>query len=233
MGAKTGIEWTDSTWNPMTGCTKVSAGCKNCYAERVSLRFSTDFKYRFHPQRLKVPGRWKKPRKIFVCSMSDLFQEDASVEEIRQVFEAMAAGPQHTYQVLTKRIDRAIRWTINRPGALSWPSNIWLGTTAENQEIARKRIPILLQSPARMKFLSVEPLLGPVSLAHWLKDIDWVIAGGESGPGNRPVAASWIRVIRDECRAAGVPFFFKQWSGLKPLSGGNLLDGRTWKEMPK
>ncbi len=233
MGKTTGIEWTDATWNPMTGCVKVSAGCKNCYAERVSLRFGDNFKYKFHPDRLAQVGKWGKPKKIFVCSMSDLFQEQATDDEIRQVFEAMGAGPRHTYQVLTKRIERAVEWASQRPGNLPWPANTWLGTSVENQEVARERIPHLLRSKAPIKFLSVEPLLGPVSLAHWLKGIDWVIAGGESGPKFRPVEAGWLRVIRDECRAAGVPFFFKQWSGLRPKDQGNLLDGKVWQEMPK
>lgn len=232
MGKTTGIEWTDATWNPMTGCTKVSAGCKNCYAERVSLRFGDNFKYKFHPDRLAQVGKWGKPRRIFVCSMSDLFQEEATDEQIRQVFEAMGAGPHHTYQVLTKRIERAVVWANYRPGNLPWPTNVWLGTTVENMQAARDRIPVLLESKAPIKFLSVEPLLEQVSLAHWLKGIDWVIAGGESGPNNRPIKVEWARLVRDECRAAGVPFFFKQWSGFRPLSGGNLLDGKTWKQMP-
>ena len=232
MSDKTAIEWTDATWNPMTGCTKVSSGCKNCYAERVSIRWGRSFKYTFHPKSLAEPGKWKKPRRVFVCSMSDLFQMDASSEEIRQVFEAMGAAPQHTYQVLTKRIGLANSWLRDRPNGLRWPSNVWLGTSVENQQAARSRIPELLKSKAPIKFLSVEPLLAPVSIAHWIKGLDWVIVGGESGPNCRPMEAGWVRVIRDECRAAGVPFFFKQWGGVRPKDGGNLLDGKVWDEMP-
>lgn len=234
MGTKTEIGWTDSTWNPMSGCRKVSQGCKNCYAERMAKRFSGAFKYKFHSERLNNAGQWKSPRKVFVCSMSDLFQAEATDTQIRQVFEAMGSAPQHTYQVLTKRIDRVLRWYRKRPGGLFWPSNVWLGTSVENQEVARFRIPFLLASPAETKFLSVEPLLGPVSIAQWIPGgIDWVIVGGESGPKARPMFPDWARVIRDECRAAEIPFFFKQWGGKRPKDGGDVLDGKTWHQIPE
>lgn len=235
MGDKTGIEWTDATWNPFTGCTKVSQGCKNCYAERVATKYggSKGFKFTIWHDRFKIPGRWDKARKIFVCSMSDLFQEAAHDTDIDQVFEAMGAGPQHTYQVLTKRIERAVEWGESRPNYLSWPQNVWLGTSIEDMETARERIPHLLNSKAKIKFLSIEPLLGPVSIAHWIPGgIDWVIVGGESGDQARLMEANWVRIIRDECRAANVPFFFKQWGGIRSKDGGRLLDGKTWDQMP-
>lgn len=232
LGDKSDIEWTDATWNPMTGCSKISAGCANCYSERIVKRWGGSFKYKFHPNSLAQPGDWKKPRKIFVCSMSDLFQEEASDEEIRQVFEAMGAGPQHTYQILTKRIERVMEWHLKRPTRINLPSNIWIGTSVENQEMARRRIPELIKVRAKIRFLSVEPMLGPVSIYSWRKDIQWVIVGGESGPKARPLKPDWVRALRGECKALGIPFFFKQWGGLRPKQGGRDLDGRIWDEMP-
>ncbi len=232
MADKTDIEWTDATWNPMTGCTKVSPGCAHCYAERVALRWGRDFLYRFHPKRLAEPAKLKEARKIFVCSMSDLFQALATEFAIDKVFAAMGAAPQHIYQVLTKRPDRALEWHKNR-SPIPWPSNVWLGTSVENQKFARERIPILLSVPARVHFISAEPLLGPINIHPWIKRLDWVIAGGESGPKCRPMDPSWPRLLRDECRLAETAFFFKQWGGKTPKAQGRILDGKTWDQMPQ
>ncbi len=337
---KSKIEWTERTWNPVTGCSKISAGCQNCYAERMSKRLAgragypadEPFRVTLHPDRLDQPLRWSKPSKIFVCSMSDLFHEDVPDEFITQVFAFMALAPQHTFLVLTKRPKRmseyisasgrydAIieqlnkgdvwdlplrtvkRLAINAPREDKWPlPNVWLGVTAENQEQAEKRIPILLQIPAAVRWVSVEPMLGAVELrkinlgpnghglsftldslnrwAHGFDEktgrhkvsrndefpgkLDWIVCGGESGPGARPMHPEWARSLRDQCQAAGVPYFFKQWGEWLPQKewleqedspdterkwvrvdgrrmyrvgkklAGRLLDGVEWSEFPK
>ncbi len=317
MGDKSQIEWTDATWNPVTGCTKVSAGCKHCYAERLWIRLSAPGQpyegrsfadVACHPERLEQPLRWRKPRRVFVNSMSDLFHEAVPFEFIAAVFGVMAASPQHTFQVLTKRPERAAAWfdfdgdlcraacrTLDAFGfdrgcgaafdPPQWPlANVWLGVSVEDQAAADQRIPLLLQCPAAVRFVSAEPLLGPIDLdrignacfdrraairrvmnsgpcmnadqaddyiAH--PSLDWVICGGESGPGARPMHPDYARSLRDQCAAAGVPFFFKQWGawreristnsrlGREPRefvrlgkkAAGRLLDGREHMEYPR
>ena len=234
--AKTGIEWTDLTWNPVTGCTKTSPGCAHCYAERITLRFKRGPRYLpgeseivLHPERLAKPLGWRAPRRVFVCSMSDLFHEDVPVEFIRRVLFTCRATTQHTYQVLTKRHERLAELAA----ALDWPPNVWVGVSVENQRWADARIPALLTVPATVRFISAEPLLKPVVLAPYLDSLQWVIVGGESGPNARPMDAAWARAIRDECAHAGVAFFFKQWGGLTPKSGGRQLDGHTYDQFPE
>lgn len=317
MGDKTGIEWTDATWNPMTGCTKVSPGCDHCYAESIATRFAgtkaypNGFDLTLKPEKLDQPLRWKTPRRVFVNSMSDLFHKDVPDEYIAQVFSVMAANyehdrPTHTFQVLTKRPgrmrsllnshtfrDQVARYAARRTDedhadqaydAISrhhWPlPNVWLGVSVEDQKWADVRIPLLLDTPAAVRFISAEPLLGPVDLHanddgmhHWLPDfgpeyedggewsdggepvcqahgiancfqgctfLDWVIVGGESGRGARPMHADWARTLRDQCTAAGVAFLFKQWGShdeqgvpMSKHSAGRDLDGRTWDEYPE
>jgi protein gp37 len=231
---QSGIEWTDATWNFLTGCSKISPGCDHCYAEALSKRLQASgaFRYRngfqltFHPDALDLPRTWARPRRIFVNSMSDLFHEDVPIDWIRRGFDVMAATPQHTYQILTKRADRLRRLAP----LLQWPPNVWMGVSVENQVFAF-RAKRLRQVPAAVRFLSVEPLLGPVALD--LAGIDWVIVGGESGPAARPMNPEWARSVRDQCLAAGVAFFFKQWGGRTPKAGGRTLDGRTWDEFPR
>lgn len=235
MATQTTIEWTHTTWNPVTGCTKVSAGCKNCYAERMAHRlramgqerYRNGFKVTLQPQALDEPRRWRKPRLVFVNSMSDLFHRDVPVEFIVKVFETMASCPQHTFQVLTKRSERLRRLAPELP----WPSNVWMGVSVENQK-AVARIVDLVEVPAAVRFLSVEPLLGPLDELS-LDGIGWVIVGGESGPGARPMEPSWVVDIRDGCLEVGVPFFFKQWGGVNKKKTGRQLEGRTWDEMPE
>lgn len=226
---RTGIEWTDRTWNPATGCTKVSPGCKNCYAETLTKRFRNTFpngfRFTLHPERLYEPLKWRRPSLVFVNSMSDLFHEDMPDEFLLAVFEVMVSCPQHTFQVLTKRAERLLELASELP----WPDNVWMGVSVENQKFAW-RVDALRQSPAKVKFLSCEPLLGPLQLD--LRGIDWVITGGESGPRHRPVDVDWVRSIRDQCLEANVAFFHKQWGGAQPKSRGRELDGRTWDEMP-
>lgn len=231
--SKSKIEWTDRVWNPVTGCTKISEGCKNCYAERQSKRFAgmngypadDPFKVTLHPDRLEEPLHWKKPSRIFVCSMGDLFHGDVTMGFISRVFSTIRRCPQHTFIVLTKRPVKMLH-AVNDyvDGALP---NLWLGVTAENQETADERIPLLLKTPAAVRFVSIEPMLGPVSFrwSAWdglgtkkitdhldgLRMLDWVICGGESGPGARPMHPDWARSLRDQCKEAAVPFFFKQW----------------------
>lgn len=266
--ADTKIEWADTVWNPVTGCTKISEGCRNCYAERMSKRLAgrcgypaeEPFKVTLHPEKLEEPFKWKKPKRIFVCSMADLFHDDVPDSFIEEVFAIMSVANQHTFMVLTKRPDRMLKWfTDNRSmfvaGAAQqlghrwllpdipmrewWPlKNVWLGVTAENQEQADKRIPLLLQTPAAVRFVSVEPMIGAVDLTRvvydrvieidalnglcgWprahapfpdgAKKLNWIICGGETGPGARPLHPDWVRSLRDQCRAANVSFFFKQW----------------------
>ena len=255
MGQRTAIKWTDVTWNPTTGCTKVSAGCDNCYAELLSRRLLSDayrrrlpvrdteakrrdpFAVRVWPERLAEPARWRAPRRVFVNSMSDLFHVDVPPDFLRDVFRVMLDVPRHTYQVLTKRPARAaefVRRSADLFGTAGLPAHIWIGTSTENQDTAY-RIRHLQQVPASVRFLSCEPLLGPLRLGpEWTRGaIHWVIVGGESGIGHRPVASEWVEAIRDECLAARVPFFFKQWGGRTPKAGGRTLDGRQWDEFPR
>lgn len=234
MSTVSAIEWTEVTWNPVTGCTKVSAGCDRCYAERMAGRlramgvakYRNGFRTTIHPGTLGEPLRWRKPRVVFVNSMSDLFHREVPTAFIEQVFAVMNRASRHTFQVLTKRPRRAV--TLSRH--LDWTPNIWLGTSIESEETLF-RLPMLRETGARTKFLSLEPLLGPLPGLR-LGGVDWVIAGGESGPGARPMEAAWVRDIRDGCRREGVPFFFKQWGGVFKKRTGRLLDGRTWDEMP-
>lgn len=293
MAARSDIEWTDATWNPVTGCTKVSAGCKHCYAERIFHRPYPGRNFtdvRCHPERLDQPLRWRKPRRIFVNSMSDLFHEDVADDFIDRVFAVMALAHQHTFQVLTKRPQRMLQYVDDEPheritdlileidpdawhkhrynvfdadfdedGAVdmitAWcpPNNVWFGVSVEDQPTADDRIPLLLQTPASVRFLSCEPLLGPINLdgivsrtppdrpgydlafsalrtGHFVPSkIDWVIVGGESGPNARPMHPDWARSVRDQCQAAGVPFFFKQWGEWVPDIAGMAIyhDGST------
>jgi protein gp37 len=243
MADKSAIEWTEATWNPVTGCDRVSAGCDHCYALTLAARLKAmgqpkyqrdgdprtsgpGFGVTMHPDELEIPRRWRRPRVIFVNSMSDLFHPQVSGDFVARVFEVMAATPQHTYQVLTKRPKRA------RQLLRGWTAvpNVWLGVSIEDDRVV-DRADILRQVPAAVRFLSLEPLLGPLPSLD-LTGIDWVIVGGESGPDHRPMRKEWVLELRDRCQAAGVPFFFKQWGGLTPKSGGRLLDGRTWDEMP-
>ncbi len=235
MAGRSDIEWTESTWNPVTGCTKISPGCKHCYAERMAKRlkamgqknYVNGFRLTLHEHALEVPLRWKKPQTIFVNSMSDLFHKDVPVEFIQDVFRVMNEADWHRYQVLTKRAERIERMS----GALPWAPHIWMGVSVESAKYVY-RIDHLRHTAAHIKFLSLEPLLGP------LRDLDlggigWVIAGGESGPGARPMREEWVLEIRDQCVAANVPFFFKQWGGVNKKRTGRLLEGQAWDEMPK
>ena len=239
MADSSNIEWTDASWNPVTGCNKVSPGCKNCYAETMTLRlkamgektgstkYANGFKVTLHPDVLEVPLQWKKPRRIFVNSMSDLFHVDVPDDFIFQVFDVMQRAPQHQYQVLTKRPERVAY--LN--DILLWTKSIWMGTSVENADY-QWRIDALRNTDAQLAFLSLEPLLGPLPDLD-LRAIDWVIVGGESGLGARPMDLDWARDIRDQCVAAGVPFFFKQVGGVQKHRTGRELDGRTWDEMPR
>ncbi len=236
MADRSAIEWTDATWNPVTGCTKVSPGCAHCYAEAMTLRFGMGKPFlpgrseiKLHADRLQLPLTWKAHRRIFVNSMSDLFHREVPVAFIRQVFDVMAQGSQHVFQILTKRHEqlRALAYELD------WPQHVWVGVSVEDQYWANQRIPSLVTVPAGVRFLSVEPLLEPVNLRPYLRDLQWVIVGGESGPKARPISPDWVRRIRDDCWAAGVPFFFKQWGGRTCKAGGRMLDGRTFDEMPE
>jgi protein gp37 len=235
MSDKSTIEWTDATWNPITGCNKVSPGCKHCYALRFSERFrgtpghpfEQGFDLRLWPERLQLPLAWKTPRRIFVNSMSDLFHERVPLAFIEQVFETMAACPQHQFQVLTKRAERLVELC----GSVDWPDNVWMGVSVENEKYTF-RSDLLRKVPAAVRFLSVEPLIGPIP-ALPLKGVHWVIVGGESGPGARPMEHEWVTSIRAQCRRARVPFFFKQWGGVRKHQTGRKLDGRTFDEMPR
>ena len=233
------IEWTDSTWNPITGCTKVSRGCDNCYAERLAERFrgvrghpyEQGFDLRLWPARINLPLSWKRPRLIFVNSMSDLFHKDIPEDFIERVFDTMEQADWHIYQVLTKRSSLMRDFVNERYRKESAPSHIWLGVSVEDHQ-ALSRIEHLKKANASVRFLSLEPLLE--SLGHLdLSGIDWVITGGESGPHWRPVQLEWVRDIRDQCLKAKVAFFFKQWGGVRPKSGGSTLDGRNWFQYPK
>lgn len=243
MSGKSAIEWTEATWNPVTGCEKISAGCKHCYAERFAERFrgtpghpyARGFDLTLRYERLTQPLSWKRPRLIFVGSMTDLFQEDVPDAYLDQILAVMYAADQHCYQILTKRPARMARYLQSRwlvPNGWA-PPNIHVGTSIENQDVARRRIESLRNTPAALRFLSIEPLLGPVDLNGLLDGIGWVIVGGESGPQARPMRADWARGVRDACAEAGIPFFFKQWGGLRPKSAGRLLDGIEHNAMPR
>ena len=239
MAAKSAIEWTESTWNPVTGCTKVSAGCEHCYAERFSERFrgvlghpfEVGFDLTLRPERLDQPMGWRRPRLIFVNSMSDLFHKDIPCDYIDKVFDTMESAHWHTYQVLTKRSSPMRSFVNSRYRGHPVPAHIWLGVSVEDSS-ALIRIEHLRQSNAAVRFVSFEPLIGPVCSAN-LDQIDWVIAGGESGPKARPVEAQWLRGLRDKCIQDDIAFFFKQWGGRLPKLGGNTLDGRQWMQYPK
>ena len=234
MGAKSSIEWTESTWNPVTGCTKISPGCDHCYAERLALRlqamgqpnYADGFRLTVQEHMLELPLRWKLPQVIFVNSMSDLFHKDVPAEYIQRVFDVMRRASQHRFQVLTKRSQRLARLS----STLNWQPNIWMGVSVESQDYTF-RIDHLRETGAHIKFLSLEPLLGPLTHLN-LEGVDWVIVGGESGPGARVMRSEWVLDIRDQCKDAGIPFFFKQWGGTNKKKTGRLLDDRTWDEMP-
>jgi protein gp37 len=240
MGDRSAIEWTDATWNPVTGCSHVSEGCRHCYAEALSLRRGWSAKpwtarnaaenVVLHPDRLPQPLRWRQPRRVFVNSMSDLFHERIPAPFLDQVFAVMAQAARHTFQVLTKRPERMSEYLTNRDYGQQPLPNVWLGVSVEDQAAVAERIPLLLQTPAAVRFISAEPLLGPLTLD--LNGIDWVIVGGESGIGFRRMRPEWATDIRDQCTAADVAFLFKQWGGVTPKAGGRLLNGRTWDEYP-
>ncbi|MGD0679989.1 MAG: phage Gp37/Gp68 family protein [Polyangiaceae bacterium] len=234
MSDNSNIEWTDATWNPVRGCTKISPGCKHCYAETFAERFrgvpghpfEQGFDLRLVESALELPIRWRTPRRIFVNSMSDLFHDDVPEAFIKRVFDVMRLASQHEFQVLTKRSDRLVKITAS----LDLPDNVWAGVSVENEKYTT-RIDDLRRVPARVRFLSVEPLLGPIPDLN-LRGIHWVIVGGESGRRPRPMSAAWVRTIRDRCICERVPFFFKQWGGVRKHVTGRILDGRTWDEMP-
>jgi protein gp37 len=238
MSDHSAIEWTDATWNPVTGCTKISPGCDRCYAERFAERFrgvaghpyAQGFDLTLRPDRLRQPLCWRAPRRIFVNSMSDLFHKDVPVEFTDRVFETMEEAHWHVFQVLTKRSSRLRNYVNARYRSRPAPGHIWLGASVEDAS-RRSRIHHIRQSAAAIGFLSLEPLLGPLGRLD-LSGIHWVIAGGESGPGYRPMDPAWVREVRDQCVAQAVPFFFKQWGGLRPKSGGRLLDGVEWNQYP-
>lgn len=235
MASTSNIEWTEMTWNPVTGCVKVSQGCKHCYAERMAIRlhamnavrYANVFAPTLHEDLIDLPRRWKEPRLIFVNSMSDLFQEAVPDDFIHRVFATMKDCPQHTFQILTKRSERLRRIAAD----LSWPSNVWMGASVENRQVVN-RITDLAAVPARVGFLSCEPLLGPLDDLP-LDGIHWVIVGGESGAGVRPMRREWVESIQRQCRTHGVPFFFKQWGGVRKDVKGRELHGRTYDEMPQ
>ena len=244
MADRSAIEWTEATWNPTTGCDRVSRGCDNCYALTLakrlkamgSAKYQTDgdprtsgpgFGVAVHEDSLTIPSRWRQPRMVFVNSMSDLFHAKVPTEFVEKVFEVMAATPRHTYQILTKRSLRLSRLAPRLP----WPPNVWMGVSVED-ESQLDRVDHLRTVPAAVRFVSAEPLLGPLDRID-LSGIDWLIAGGESGVDARPMDPAWVRALRDRCRAAGVAFFFKQWGGRTPKAGGRLLDGRTWDQLPR
>lgn len=234
MAVDSGIEWTDATWNPVTGCSKISAGCKNCYAERMALRlqamgqanYRNGFKVTLHEHMLDVPLKWRQQKTIFVNSMSDLFHRDVPLTYIQRVFRIMEQAHWHRFQVLTKRADRLEEIAPD----LRWPSNIWMGVSVEN-ELVIDRINHLRRVPAAVRFLSLEPLIGPLPNLN-LKGIDWAIVGGESGPGARPMDPKWVADLNSQCRRAKVAFFFKQWGGKNKKAAGRVLNGRTYDEMP-
>ena len=235
MADRSKIEWTDASWNPVTGCSKVSPGCAHCYAETFAERFrgvpghpyEQGFDLRLWPTRLDLPLRWKQPRRIFVTSMADLFHEEVPFEFVQRVFEVMAQAEWHQFQVLTKRHERLAQLAPRLP----WPDNVWAGVSIENSRFIH-RADYLREVPAAVRFISAEPLLGPLSGLD-LTGIDWLIAGGESGAGHRPIKAAWVEELRDRCLAEGIAFFFKQWGGRTSKTGGRLLEEREWNEMPQ
>lgn len=247
MAAGSRIEWTEATWNPTTGCTRVSAGCDNCYAARMSYRLEVmgmeaydgvtsvnrrgdrhfNGQIRCHPDRLDIPRSWRTPKRIFVNSMSDLFHRDVPLEFIKQVFAVMNECPQHTFQVLTKRPEIAAAFARE----LKWTPNIWIGTSVENMLVTHRIADLKKIKAASVRFLSLEPLLGPLPKLQ-LRGIQWVIVGGESGPGARPMAKEWVEQIKTQCVAESVPFFFKQWGGVNKKKTGRKLGRRTWDQMP-
>ena len=234
MSDRSAIEWTEATWNPVTGCDKVSPGCAHCYAETFAKRFQgvpghpyeQGFALKLWPERLSIPLGWKRARMVFVNSMSDLFHEDIPDEYVAEVFEVMREASHHTFQVLTKRHERLAQLAPDLP----WPDNVWMGVTIENRRFVH-RADYLREVPAAVRFISAEPLLGPLEELD-LEGIHWLIAGGESGARHRPVKEEWLTELRDRCEAEGVAYFFKQWGGVRSKSNGRLLEGRTWDEMP-
>lgn len=234
MATNSPIEWTESTWNPVTGCNKISPGCKNCYAERLAKRlkamgqanYRNGFKLTLQPQMLELPLKWKRPQTIFVNSMSDLFHKDVPLDYIQQVFDVMSRAHWHRFQVLTKRADRLAELSSE----LEWSDNIWMGVSVESQKYVH-RIDDLRATSAKIKFLSLEPLLSSLKNLD-LRQIDWAIVGGESGYGFRPIKEEWVLEIREQCRNFDVPFFFKQWGGFNKKKTGRLLEGQTWDAMP-
>lgn len=234
MAQTSRIEWTECTWNPVTGCTKISSGCKNCYAHRMALRlkamgqpnYRNGFRLTTHPHVLKTPLHWKQPRTIFVNSMSDLFHKKVPYNFIAKVFGIICQTPHHQFQILTKRSNRLLQLSPDLP----WLRNVYMGVTVESADYTF-RIDHLRQISAEVKFLSLEPLLGPLPDLD-LDGIDWVIVGGESGPGARPILRQWVIEIRDRCLHKGIPFFFKQWGGINKKKTGRILEGRTWDQVP-
>ena len=234
MAFNSSIEWTESTWNPVTGCTKTSPGCLHCYAERMAQRlnamgqpnYKDGFKVAMHPHVLELPLHWRKPQTIFVNSMSDLFHKEVGTAFILSVFDVMNRARWHTFQILTKRAERLSELNAQLP----WADNIWMGVSVENEQY-KHRIDWLKETNARVKFISFEPLIGSVGKID-LRGIDWAITGGESGPGARPMSPHWVIEIRNQCVAQKVPFFFKQWGGVQKKKAGRLLEGRVWDEMP-
>lgn len=235
--ARTKIEWTESTWNPMTGCTKISSGCKNCYAEVMTRRlqamgqekYQNGFNLTLHPETLNEPFNWKKPRVIFVNSMSDLFHKDIPIQYIIDVFRVMKDNPHHVFQILTKRADLLLYY--DKEGYLEWTHNIWMGVTVEDNTVTR-RIDLLRQTGAKIKFLSCEPLLTELPAIN-LTGIDWVIVGGESGRTPRPIKEEWVLDIKEQCAKARVAFYFKQWGGTNKKKNGKSLQGKHYTEMPE
>jgi len=235
MANKSSIEWTQATWNPSTGCDALSPGCDNCYAERMANRlramgqqkYANGFELTLHPDTLSLPLRWKEPQTIFVNSMSDLFHQKVPLEYIQRVFQTMREASWHRFQILTKRSGRLLAFSDK----IEWPDNVWMGVSVESKGYVG-RIDHLRKTGAKIKFLSLEPLLGPLDNLN-LSGIDWAIVGGESGPGARPMQPGWVDSIRDQCQRSGVPFFFKQWGGVQKRRTGRLLNGRTHDEMPR
>lgn len=233
--ARTSIDWTEMSWNPCTGCTKISPGCANCYAEKLSHRlkamglwkYRNGFRFTMHRDALGLPYTWRIPKKIFVNSMSDLFHADISIEFIQDVFRVMNENPRHIFQVLTKRADVLRRYKDK----VDWTPNIWMGVTIENKENLSRLIP-LRETSARIKFVSFEPLIGPMGRID-LQGIDWVIVGGESGRGSRSMEKEWVEEIRQQCKQSNIPFFFKQWGGFPKKKAGHSINGRIFHEMPK
>jgi protein gp37 len=235
MSTRSNIEWTEMTWNPVTGCTKISQGCKNCYAERMakrlvamgSNRYLDGFRVTLHPDLVDMPRKWRQPRVVFVNSMSDLFHDDIPLAYIKRVFATMQECPHHTFQVLTKRSERLAELASELP----WPANVWMGVSVEDARVLH-RVHDLASVPAAVRFLSLEPLIGPLDTVP-LTGIHWVIVGGESGPRARAMRKDWVTSIFRQCRAARVPFFFKQWGGVRKDLTGRELNGRIYNEMPR